>query len=64
MMVNMSHVRLCLNNALLLKVALYCKRLLISRTQSSSFPGPAPSIMTWLPLSFSKIEERFMQGTG
>lgn len=55
-------VRLCLNKALLLKVALYCSKLLISRTQSSSFPGPAPSRCS--SVSASAMDDRLIQGTG
>jgi hypothetical protein len=40
----LDHVREYRSRALLLKVALYCSKLLMSRTQSSSFPGPAPSL--------------------
>ena len=57
------YVRLCLNNALLLKVALYCKRLFMSLTQSSSFPGPAPSEPCLLS-SGSTMDDRLIQGTG
>ena len=55
--------RWCLVNALLLNVALYCSRLLISRTQSSSFPGPAPSSPSRISLG-SEIDDRLMQGMG
>jgi hypothetical protein len=56
------YVRLCLKSALLRKVALYCRRLLISRTQSSSFPGPAPSPCA--SRAGSEIEDLLMQGIG
>lgn len=59
---SISYVRLYLKSALLLNVALYCNRLLMSLTQSSSLPGPTPS--SGLPWSGSVIDDRLMQGTG
>lgn len=52
----------CLANALLLNVALYCNKLLISLTQSSSFPGPAPS--SERSYAGSEILERLIHGIG
>lgn len=56
--------RSCLASALLRNVALYCKRLLISLTQSSSVPGPAPSASGPRAKAGSAILERFMHGMG
>src|SRR5260221_11955446 len=48
------------NSAFLRNVALYRRRLLISRTQSSSFPGPSPPPCA--SKAGSDIEDRLMQG--
>jgi len=52
----------CLKSALLLKVALYCNRLLMSLTQSSSLPGPTPS--DFRSCMSSLIDDRLIQGIG
>lgn len=52
----------CLNSALLLKVALYCNKLLMSLTQSSSLPGPTPS--DFRSCVWSLIEDRLIHGIG
>ena len=52
----------CLKSALLLKVALYCSKLLMSLTQSSSLPGPTPS--DFRSCISSLIEDRLIHGIG
>ena len=52
----------CLKSALLLKVALYCNKLLMSLTQSSSLPGPTPS--DFRSCMSSLIEDLLIHGIG
>ena len=60
-----AQVRECRRSALLRKVALYWSKLLMSRTQSSSFPGLAPSLCRICSTSdVVIIEDLLMQGTG
>ena len=57
-----AQTRECLKSALLLKAALYCSRLLMSLTQSSSFPGPTPS--DFRSCISSLMEDRLIHGIG